>query len=164
MRVSELTSPGTMYDRKDTILQQSEISLRNSSVLIRLRKLKCDQFQHGYTFNLEPTKRSVCPVRALTKFLEIRNLAKPFCVPLFVFQNGTCLTRKKIADVLRLVNVVLNYFHLYKIHSFRIDAASTAAANSESLNEIQKAGRWRSQCFATYVGSTVPVDGLKLYR
>ena len=48
-------------------------------------------------------------------------------------------------------------------HSLRIGAATTAAANNIPPEEIQKAGRWKSDKYVGYVRATVPIAGLNPY-
>ena len=39
----------------------------------------------------------------------------------------------------------------YKVHSFRIGAATTASMMGVSEEHIQRMGRWRSQAFKKYI-------------
>lgn len=89
-----------------------------SMVCIRLKQSKTDPFRHGVDIYLGRTGRDLCPVAALLAFMAVRPAG---IGPLFVFENGTPLTRD------RLVEAVRRALHQagvpaagYSGHSFRI--------------------------------------------
>ena len=64
------------------------------------------------------------PVEALLRYLHLRG-SNPG--PLFVFENGSPLTRVKLSSVISSLLKVCNIEGDYTGHSFRIGAAITAA-------------------------------------
>ena len=72
--------------------------------------------------------------------------------PLFYFQSGVLLTRSSVTKLLRdsARSAGLPYRSL-KGHSFRIGAASTAAAAGVPDWLIKVLGRWSSDCYQLYI-------------
>ena len=72
--------------------------------------------------------------------------------PLFYFQSGRLLTRSSVICLLRDAarHAGLPY-HSLKGHSFRIGAASTAAAAGLPDWLIKAMGRWSSDCYQLYI-------------
>ena len=72
--------------------------------------------------------------------------------PLFSFHSGRLLTRKSVVSLLRDAarQAGLPYSSL-KGHSFRIGAASTAAAAGLPDWLIKVLGRWSSDCYQLYI-------------
>ena len=114
-----------------------------------IKASKTDPFREGVTLLITPTHHSICPIRAL-----IRYLAKsPFhSSPLYKHKNGKCLTRPEVS---RLIKKAVRKNGInpkqYSCHSFRISAASTAAAAGISDSMITSLGRWRSECYQRYI-------------
>ena len=79
--------------------------------------------------------------------------------PLFVLQDGWPLSRsmlvEKVRQALRRAGIDASE---YNGHSFRIGAATTAAAQGISVPLIKTLGRWRSEAFHTYI--KIPSDTL----
>ena len=95
------------------------------------------------------TDTSLCPVSALLAYLAVR---MPNLGPLFVFQDGTLLSREQLVEQIGLD--VANYSG----HGFRIGAASTAAMAGFNDSFIKTLGRWKSLAFTTYIRP--PVEDL----
>ena len=72
--------------------------------------------------------------------------------PLFPFYSGRLLKRKSVVSLLRDAarQACLPYSSL-KEHSFRIGAASTAAAAGLRDWLIEVLGRWSSDCYQLYI-------------
>ena len=79
-------------------------------------------------------------------------LAPPCPGPLFYFQSGVLLTRWSVTKLLRdsACSAGLPY-RSPKGHSFRIGAASTAAAAGSPDWLIKVLGRWSSDCYQLYI-------------
>ena len=93
-----------------------------SMVCIHLKRSKTDPFRHRVDIYLGRTARDLCPVAAL---LAIRPAVEG---PLFVFSDGSPLTRDKLVDAVRHVLGRAGISAAgYSGHSFRIGAATTAA-------------------------------------
>lgn len=97
------------------------------------------------------TNPNLCPHRALSHYLSIRKHDSP-SQPLFSFMDGAPVTRKFFTEQLRLALTFCNLnLHHYQTHSFRIGAATTAAARGFSELQIQHMGRWKSSAFKKYI-------------
>ena len=72
--------------------------------------------------------------------------------PLFLLENNQALTRPHqvnfVSHLLRLIGVDPT---AYSGHSFRIGGATSASLADVADQEIQMLGRWKSDCYKTYV-------------
>ena len=154
LRSGEFTSPS--QDHNECRLSVSDVSIdsrRNSQVLtVFLRRSKTDQFGAGSYIYLGRTGTTLCPVAAVLAYLSIRPSTPG---PLFIFCDGTPLSRTQLISHLQdaLSQVGANFTN-FSGHSFRIGAASTAAAAGFSTSSIQKLGRWQSTAFTAYISIT----------
>ena len=124
-------------------------------ISILLRRSKTDPFGTGTYLYIGRTGTAICPVSALS-YLAIRS---PNPGPLFIFQDGTPLSRRQLVAHLRiaLAGIGVDVTN-YSGHSFRIGAASTAARAGFSDSFIQALGRWKLPAFSTYIRT--PVEDL----
>ncbi|ETW92411.1 MAG: hypothetical protein ETSY2_53490, partial [Candidatus Entotheonella gemina] len=148
-----LTSPSpTTYDKRRHLLA-SDISVDShhepSTVAIRVKASKTDQFGQGVTIYLGVTKNELCPVTALLQYLTIRPGGDG---PLFIAKEGKFLTKPGLVQKVReaLTAAGIDSSH-YSGHSFRIGAATTAAACGVSDSLIKTLGRWSSSAFQSYI-------------
>ena len=74
--------------------------------------------------------------------------------PYFVFEDGSHLTRVKLASVISNLLKVYNIEGDYTGHSFRIGAATTAARAGIPDNMIKTLGRWSSEAYRLYIRSS----------
>ena len=159
MRSGEFTNPSSQQLDHCTLLA-SDIAVdsrQNPQVLtILLRRSKTDQFGQGTQLYLGRTNSTLCPVSAVLAYLAIRPSVPG---PLFVFKDGTPLSRSHLVSHLRgaLSQLGIDGTN-FSGHSFRIGAASTAAHAGFSDSFIQVLGRWKSAAFTTYIRT--PVDDL----
>ena len=95
-------------------------------VTLHLRQSKTDPFGVGCFIYLGRTNTNPCPVAAVLNYLSVRPSTLG---PLFVFDNGSPLTRAGLVDHLResLRQAGIDSSQ-YSGHSFRIGAATAAAA------------------------------------
>ena len=102
------------------------------------------------------TNFMVCPVAALLSYLVLRGKGEG---PLFQFKDGRALTRPLLVSELRkaLAEAGLKPEN-YAGHSFRIGAATTAAACGIPVKIIKTLGHWKSQAYQLYV--RLPTDQL----
>ena len=114
-----------------------------------IKQSKTDPFRQGVEVFLGRTDAAICPVRALVQYIVVRY---PSPGPLFVLQSGTLLTRAYLVSHLQ---AALRRADLDDAqcngHSFRIGAATTAAAQGLEDSRIQTLGRWRSDAYKTYI-------------
>jgi integrase len=125
-------------------------SRENPSYLtVLLRQSKTDQFGNGVTVHLHRIDDVLCPVAAVLAYLAIR---PPEPGPLFLFRDGSTLSRPRLVSTLReaLLAAGINS-SLYNGHCFRIGAATTAADAGIGDAVIMQLGRWRSQAYTAYV-------------
>lgn len=151
MRSSEFTSPSIGSFDPDQSLLRRDVSQRNDCYLLNLKSSKTDPFRHGTTIVLPAIGTSTCPAQALAKYLAMARSITPDA-PLFQFANGHYLTRIVFTH---WVKVLLSPSG-FSSHSFRIGAATTAAAAGIPEWLIQTLGRWTSQCYKTYIRTPRP--------
>ena len=128
-----------------------------SDALNQYIELSIPHFKHSKSpittirLHQNKTNSDLCPHQALIKYLNIRKHDSP-SHPLLPFMDGTYVSRQYFTQQLRLplsfCNLSLNQ---YQTHSFRIGAATTAAARGYSELQIQNMGRWKSNAFRKYI-------------
>ena len=128
MRSGEFTC-SSLDSCSDCTLMASDVAIdsrTNPQVLrILLRRSKTDPFGAGTYLHMGRTGTPLCPVSALLAYLAVR---PPNPGPLFVFQDGTPLSRVQLVTHLRkALSQVGEEVASFSGHSFRIGAASTAA-------------------------------------
>ena len=100
LRSGKFTSPS--QDPNECILSVSDISIdsrRNPQVLtVFLHRSKTDQFGAGNYIYLGQTSTPLCPVEAVLAYLSIRPSTPG---PLFIFHEGTPLSRTQLISHLR---------------------------------------------------------------
>ena len=153
LRSGELTAPAaTNFDPQSTLLL-SDIALDSHEapavVAVTLKRSKTDPFRLGVTLFLGKTGDVVCPVKSLASYLAMRHKGHG---PLFVFQDGSYLTRPKLVSALKEALTSIGIDHgQYNGHSFRIGAATTAAQRGIPDSTIQMLGRWQSAAYLRYI-------------
>ena len=120
---------------------------------IRFKYSKADPFGKGHIVTLHATNTLTCPVQAMRHYLKLRSYHAQS--PLFLLADGTVLTRFKFITSLRCLPAKVGLqAELYAGHSFRIGAATTAAAAGLPDWLIQAMGRWSSECYKRYIRLT----------
>ena len=120
-----------------------------SVVQIRLKQSKTDPFRHGIDIFLGRTNTDLCPVSALLAYVAVR---PPVVGPLFVYHDGSFLTREKLVAAVRLALQQAGMdASKYSGHSFRIGAATTAAKVGLEDSVIKMLGRWESTAYQRYI-------------
>ena len=148
LRSSEFCSSSTTSFDPQTTLLVKDLAISSGIVSLHIKASKSDPFRDGHDIHLAPSHTSVCPVRALQTHL-------PNCAskdkPLFTFSDGTYLTRSTITGILRQCFSQGASSQNISSHSFRIGAATTAAAANIPDWLIKVLGRWSSNCFERYI-------------
>ena len=122
-------------------------------VSLHLRHSKTDIFGVGAWVHMGRVDGPICPVKALLGYLAVRGTAPG---PLFRFADGTPLSRTRLVDSVRGALSSQGFdVHGFNGHSFRIGAATTAAARGLPDSLIQSLGRWRSSAFSTYIRTPI---------
>ncbi len=122
-------------------------------VSVHLRHSKTDIFGAGTWVHMGHVDGHICPVKALLGYLAIRGMSPG---PLFLFVDGSPLSRTRLVEAVRVALSSRGFAaHGFNGHSFRIGAATTAAACGVPDSLIQTLGRWRSSAFTTYIRTPV---------
>ena len=122
--------------------------------------LKCSKinpFGHGHMLTSFVRGHKTCPLMAMHTYYKVRG----FCseAHLFVLADILPLTRPAFVTMLCVVLGKLGLdLTLYAGHSFRIGAATTAAAAGLPDWLIQALGRWSSACYLRYI--CIPLTSL----
>ena len=118
-------------------------------VRVHIKASKSDPFRKGVFVYLGKTGVDLCPVAAVSVYLAVHGCQKG---PLFCFVSGVPLSRdaliRHVRVTLRALGVDVSF---YSGHSFRIGAATTAAAVGMEYSFIKTLGRWESSAYLRYV-------------
>ena len=153
LRCGEFTvASGASFDRAKHLAFQ-DISVDShfepTVLAVRIKASKTDQFGKGMTIFLGKAPSNLCPVTAVLSYIAVRGPAEG---PLFTRADGHPLTRQWFVDhihqALSLVGIDAS---AYNGHSFRIGAATTAAAAGISESLIKTLGRWSSAAYELYI-------------
>ena len=117
--VSEFTSPPSGFDPA-VHLSLNDVAvdchLHPSAVFLTIKASKTDPFRKGVQLYLLRTDRLIYPVSSLSYFLHHRgNLSGP----LFVFSDGTALSRRHVTDRLCSILAAAGLDGNFSSHSFR---------------------------------------------
>ena len=146
LRVSEYTSSHVKkFDPLSTLCHR-DIAIQPTSIALRIKASKTDPFRQGAIIHLFRNNTHLCPVQALTSYVNSRPCGAG---PLFAWQDGRYLTRQGFATI--LARIKPQHITSMSSHSFRIGAASTAAAAGFPRWLIQALGRWTSNCYRDYI-------------
>ena len=153
LRAGESCARAVAHFDPDSTLLHSDLTLNSTYIRLHNKASKTDPFRQGQTVTIGATNTSTCPLRALNNYLELlQSTPSRPSSPLFVFKDRAYLTRSKLTTTLRnlLLAAGLNPNH-YASHSFRIGAATSAAAAGLLDWQIQAMGRWSSNCNTRYI-------------
>ena len=163
LQVGEMTTPDAKSYDPGVHLCLSDVAVDNarnpSFVRISVKQSKTDPFRRGICLFVGRTDSDLCPVAAILSFLLCRGSAPG---PLFRFASGEYLTRKRFVELVRaaLTRAGVDQSK-YCGHSFRIGAATTAAAQGIEDSIIKTLGRWESVAYLQYV--RIPREHLTQY-
>ena len=153
LRAGEFTTPSRSTYDPDAHLSLGDIAFDSHSapsvVRLRIKQSKTDPFRQGVDVYVGATSACLCPVKALLAYIAVRN-ADPG--PLFVFRSGAPLTQPSLVQHLQAALEQAGFPHMsYTGHSFRIEAATTAARRGISDSLIQTLGRWKNAAYKIYI-------------
>ena len=151
LRIGEMAP--TTKKQVPSVIQFSDLHWQNdkSQVVVTLRKFKhsVKRGPQNVVLRKETSANSdICPVRGIRKFLRVRG---PHRGPLFILDGKPCLRRKFDRVLKDCVEFCRYDIKAYKGHSFRIGAATDAAARGFSDAQIRTLGRWNSDAFRRYI-------------
>ena len=148
----EFTSPARQYDPSWHISIQdiSVDSMSNPTMLqVAIKGSKTDQLQQEVNIIVGRTSLHICPVKLVLAYVACRGFKSG---PLFCHKDGSPLTRDQLVNSLRVALAATGVdFKKFSGHSFRIGAATTAAARGVADSTIQTLGRWKSESFKRYI-------------
>lgn len=153
MRASEFCTPTKFSFNPAVHLCRTDVVFlpQGEGMVVLIKASKTDQTRKGTRLKIGATHSSICPVRAMEKYLKYcKPTGTP--LPLFTFSNGTFLTRSTFQDYLcsLLAKAGLDPT-MFNTHSLRIGAATTAAAVGLPDWLIQVLGRWSSNAYKIYI-------------
>lgn len=166
LRSGEATVPSQSAYDPSVHLSLADVSVDSQTnpqtVILRIKASKTDQYRIGVNIFFGRTNNDLCPVAAVLSYISRRGTTDG---PLFHFENGSPLTRdafvKEVRSALRLAGVDAEH---YSGHSFRIGAATSAAAAGLEDAVIKILGRWQSTAYLQYVQlpreSLAPISSL----
>jgi integrase len=148
--------------------------ISDTHVQVKLRASKTDPFRKGVDINVFATDSPVCAVTALTNYLRNRNFPKPesnATTPLFTRSNGKAANKEWFVRIMQLLiseintrfNLGLNATH-FTGHSLRSGGASSLAQAGAPEYVIATMGRWRSDCYKTYIKLSLNVVKSSMIR
>ena len=147
MRAGEFTTrPG---EPPSLTPQDVAVDDREHPTLVRIHLRGTDPFRHGVDIYLGRTDKDLCPVGALLAFLAVHPCNHG---PLFIYADGTPLTREKLVEAVRQALQQAGVSPAgYSGHSFRIGAATTAARAGLEDSLVKMLGRWESTAYQRYI-------------
>lgn len=147
--VGELVA-GSKRDVSGRALGVKDVSVARGQVKVTLGFSKTDQIGKGRSFVLDSCgDQELCPERALQQYSGVHGEGDGL---LFLHSNGSPLTKYQFWTVTSKALEALGLWGMrFCTHSFRIRAASTAAAMGYSVPSIQAIGRWSSGAYLRYV-------------
>lgn len=155
LRSGEFTIPSDASFDPQIHLTPQDIAVDNCSnpslIRVYIKKSKTDPFRHGVHIFCGKTDDALCPVSAMMSYLAMRGTSPGF---LFQFEDGLPLTRNRLVHNLRQTLTkagIPTEDHRYSGHSFRIGAATTAAAKGLEDSLIKMLGRWESATYHRYI-------------
>jgi len=132
-----------------------DVNFHDDHVILKLKQSKSDPFRKGVSIKLFCTGHHICPCCNLKKYIDIRK--KQFNIislhdPLYVNFHGQALTRNMfLAFLKQLLQVSGLPCDKYSGHSFRIGAATSAAAARIEDHLIKTLGRWSSDSYCHFI-------------
>ena len=162
LRVGEFTAPGVSQFDEETHLSVTDISVNStqspSMIFVRLKQSKTDQWRKGITILFRQNQQ----VSTLPSVLVIELVKGMAPGPLFIRSNGHFLTRTHfVSEVKKAMEQAGMEAPNFNGHSFRIGAASTAAAHGMEDSLIKTLGRWESDAYQRYI--KIPREELANY-
>ena len=152
LRSGEFTAPSRGYD-PSWHLSEQDIAVDSTTnptwLQITIKGSKTDQLRQGVNIVVGRTSSHICPVKSVLAYVACRGFGQG---PLFRHKDGSPLTREQLVSGMRETLLAAGVeYHRFSGHSFRIGAATTAAARGVADSTIQTLGRWKSESFRCYI-------------
>ena len=152
-RAGEITIPTRSSFNPHKHLCWQDVAIDNpldpKMLKVVLKYSKTDQMGRGAEVFIGKTGGTLCPVAGILSYMVVRgNHEGQF----FMFQDGQPLTKDKFVKHVRLALQAAGLpYSNFAGHSFRIGAATTAAAAGVEDSTIRTLGRWSSDAFHAYI-------------
>ena len=137
LRASEFTCSGSF----DPLVHLwiSDVSFDTSGSLhLFIKTSKTDPFRRGVSLSIGASRKPICAVSAVRRYLQVRGNAPG---PLFVLSDGSPLTPVVVNCWLRAILSNVGIRGTHSSHSFRIGAATTSASAGIPDHLIKTLGR-----------------------
>ena len=159
LRSGEITCPSDSAFDPLSHLCFSDVRVDNrsapSAIQVVIKASKTDPFRQGVTLHIGITGDPLCPVAAVLSYMVARGGSPG---PLFTWEDNRYLTRHRFVISVRAALTEAGYVAKdYAGHSFRIDAATTAAEHGIQDSLIKTLGRWESSAYTRYVRTSPQV-------
>lgn len=152
LRCGEFTT--NFHKQKDFLtIQDVTFSEDESFYILRLNSSKTDPFRHGIDIKIIENSY-LNPVKTMKRYLDRRlNLCHTQDhAALFIDDKGNPMSRQFFLFHVKQILCRLGFDETrYSGHSFRIGAATSAAAVGIQDHLIQSLGRWNSDCYTRYI-------------
>ncbi|CAC5412032.1 unnamed protein product [Mytilus coruscus] len=151
MRIGEITYVNKNADNHVLKISDNKFNDIDSEVFVTIMSSKTDQIGCSTTLILSSNDNDneLCVVKMLKDYLQLRPDSQG---QLFCHLNHNKLTRFQFLAVLRsALNFIIWNPEEFNTHSFRIGAATTAALEGKTDEEIQTLGRWNSNSLKSYI-------------
>lgn len=154
LRIGEITINSSNHSNLIMLPQLERLVNRQGQVTaLQLTIVKYKHSDNGRPFVIYIYKEDTCcPVKTILDFISARGTVHG---PLFCWPDGAPIKRTFFVEQL---NRALRFCKLdpalYKSHSFRIGAATWAAASGFTDTQIRQLGRWKSNAFLLYIRTT----------
>ena len=157
LRIGEMTVQSANATNPN-LLQWKQLEIKDTSLTVTFIHFKHSKGK-PLTLTIKGTASPQdCPLQIMKAYLTMRGATAG---PLFLYCPSVPVTRAKFNEQLR---GALQFCHFcpkqFKSHSFRIGAATTAAAQGMSDSQIRSLGRWSSDAFMKYIRCSQRVSAL----
>ena len=150
LRVGEMVPRTTTTSHN--CLQLHDVTLNEELITVSFRHFKHSGRRGPQSLQINGAgapDTSISPAAWLNEFLVARGTVQS---NLFAYIDGTPMLRRDFDSSLRSLLAFCGLSsRVFKEHSFRIGAATSAALRGESDAQIRAAGRWASDAFRKYI-------------
>ena len=147
LRIGEITVHSATQQNPN-LLGRHQLALKQSAMSVTFHQFKHSNGQR-FTLDIQEGPSGECPIQAMRNYLHFRGNTPG---PLFLKAPQVPVTRSAFNTQLRLTLAFGRYpVAEFTSHSFRIGAATTAAAQGMSDAQIRQLGRWKSYAFKKYI-------------
>ena len=162
LRAAEFTIPNQSVFTVSQHLVNSDVKFQVIDfnvkyMILHLKQSKTDTKGTGVDIYIGCTGTTVCAYCAMAQFISQKTLYNDKTSPLFIFPNGTHITKNLLSKTIKLYMSRIGLDpSSYSGHSFRIGGATTMASRNFADWEIKMGGRWSSEAYQRYIRVPVP--------